>query len=99
MLDLHREVAPESAYRGTEPCRVSTLDSYIERTLYDPTALFGLKIDTQGYEDRVLAGLRRNHERVKVISSEMSIKPLYAHGPSMPELCHLWQISATLRRA
>ena len=36
MLDLHREAAPKSAYQGTEPCRVTTLDSYIERTFSDP---------------------------------------------------------------
>jgi FkbM family methyltransferase len=89
MLDLHREAAPQSAYQGTEPCCVITLDSYIERTFSDPTTLFGLKIDTQGYEAQVLAGLRRNHDRVKVIVCEMSLAPLYAHGPSMSELCHL----------
>jgi FkbM family methyltransferase len=89
MLDLHREAAPQSAYQGTEACRVITLDSYIERTFSDPTILFGLKIDTQGYEAEVLAGLNRNHERVKVIVCEMSLAPLYAHGPSMSELCHL----------
>jgi FkbM family methyltransferase len=89
MLDLHREAAPQSAYQGTEPCRVITLDSYIERTFSDPTTLFGLKIDTQGYEAEVLAGLRRTHDRVKVIVCEMSVAPLYARGPSMSELCHL----------
>jgi FkbM family methyltransferase len=89
MLDLHREAAPPSAYQGTEPCRVITLDSYIERTFSDPTTVFGLKIDTQGYESQVLAGLRRNHHRVKVVVCEMSLAPLYADGPSMSELCHL----------
>jgi FkbM family methyltransferase len=89
MLDLHREAAPQSAYRGTEPCRVISLDSYIERTFSDSTTIFGLKMDTQGYEAQVLEGLRRNHDRVKVIVCEMSLAPLYAHGPSMSELCHL----------
>ena len=89
MLDLHREAAPQSAYQGTESCCVISLDSYIERTFSDPTTLFGLKIDTQGYEAQVLAGLRRYLDRIKVIVCEMSLAPLYAHGPSMPELCHL----------
>jgi hypothetical protein len=89
MLDLHREAAPASAYRGSQPCRVITLDSYIERTFSDPTAIFGLKIDTQGYEAQVLAGLRRNHDRVKVIVCEMSLAPLYADAPSMSELCRV----------
>jgi FkbM family methyltransferase len=89
MLDLHRQAAPESAYQGTEPCRIITLDSYIEQTFSDPTTTFGLKIDTQGYEKQVLAGLKRNHDRVKVIVCEMSLAPLYADGPGMSELCHL----------
>lgn len=89
MLDLHREAAPQSAYRGTEPCRVISLDTYIERTFSDSTTVFGLKMDTQGYEAEILEGLRRNHGRVKVIVCEMSLAPLYAHGPSMSELCHL----------
>ena len=88
MLDLHREAAPQSAYQGTEPCRVITLDSYIKQTFSDPTTLFGLKIDTQGYEAEVLAGLRRYHDRVRVIVCEMSLAPLYAGGPGMSELCH-----------
>ena len=50
MLDLHREAAPQSGYVGTEPCRVITLNSYIEQTFSDPSTLFGLKIDTQGFE-------------------------------------------------
>jgi FkbM family methyltransferase len=87
MLDLHRDAAPDSAYRGAEPCRVITLDSYIEQTFSDPTTLFGLKIDTQGYEAQVLDGLKRHHDRVKVIVCEMSLAPLYADGPSTSELC------------
>ena len=79
----------KSAYQGTEPCRVITLNSYIERTFSDPTTLFGLKIDTQGYEAHILAGLRRSHHRVKAIVCEMSLAPLYADGPSMSELCRL----------
>jgi FkbM family methyltransferase len=89
MLDLHREAAPESAYQGTEACHVITLDSYIDQTFSDSTTLFGLKIDTQGYEAQVLEGLRRHHDRVKVIVCEMSLAPLYANGPTMSELCHL----------
>lgn len=89
MLDLHREAAPQSEYLGKEPCQVITLDTYIERTFSDPTTLFAVKIDTQGYEAEVLAGLKRNHKRAKVIVCELSVAPLYARGPSMSALCHL----------
>ena len=37
----------------------------------------------------MLAGLKRNHDRVKVIFCELSLVPLYAGGPTMFELCHL----------
>ena len=89
MLDRHREAAPGTEYRGTQRCPVITLDAFIERTFSDPTTLFGLKISTQGYQADVLAGLKRNHDRVKVILCEMSILPLYAHAPLMGEVCHL----------
>ena len=89
MLDRHKDAAPHSAYAGSERCPVLTLDTFIDRTFADPTTLFGLKIDTQGFEAEVLAGLVRNRERVKVILCEMSLWPLYAGGPTMPELCRL----------
>jgi FkbM family methyltransferase len=89
MLGLLRDAAPQSEYLGKETCRIVTLDSYIEQTFSDPTTLFAAKIGTQGYEAEVLAGLKRNHDRIKVILCEMSVAPLYAHGPSMGELCHL----------
>jgi FkbM family methyltransferase len=89
MLDLHREAAPQSEYLGKEHRPIITLDAFMERTFSDPTTLFGIKIDTQGYEAEVLAGLKRNHDRVKVILCEISVAPLYAHGPTMNELCHL----------
>lgn len=89
MLDAHRDAAPQSSYVGKEPCRLMTLDAYIEQTFSDPTTLFAAKIDTQGYEAEVLAGLKRNHDRVKVLLCEMSVTPLYADGPRMGELCQL----------
>ena len=89
MLDRHCLAAPDSMYRGVESCCVITLDDYVERTFSDPTAAFGLKIDTQGYEAQVLKGLERNLPRIKVIMCEMSLVPLYEGAPSMQELCRL----------
>lgn len=89
MLRLHREAAPESTYSGTEDVPVLSLDSYIARTFTDPTTTIGLKIDTQGYEAQVLAGLDRYRDRVKVIVCEMSLSPLYDGAPTIAELCNL----------
>lgn len=89
MLRLHREAAPESTYGGVEDCPVLSLDSYIGRTFTDSTTTIGLKIDTQGYEAQVLAGLNRYRDRVKVIVCEMSLSPLYGGAPTIAELCGL----------
>jgi FkbM family methyltransferase len=86
MLDRHRDAAPHSAYEGVEECPVVTLDDVIESSFRDGTTQFGLKIDTQGYEAQVLAGLSRHRGSVRVILCEMSLVPLYEGGPVMTEL-------------
>jgi FkbM family methyltransferase len=86
MLDSHKEAAPGSLYEGAESCSVITLDDFIETTFSDPTTTFGLKIDTQGFEEKVLAGLSRHGEKIKVVLCEMSVVPLYGGGPTMVEL-------------
>ena len=80
---------PNQRIRAWNRAALSLSNSYIGQTFSDATTQFGLKIDTQGYEAAVLAGLRRYHDQVKVIVCEMSLAPLYADGPSMSELCHL----------
>ncbi|MEA5417272.1 FkbM family methyltransferase [Synechococcus sp. BA-132 BA5] len=87
MLSLHEEAAPESVYMDQEECSVITLDTFIEHTFSDRSMTFGLKIDTQGYEHRVIQGLRSCSENIKVIVCEMSLRPLYDDGISMPDLC------------
>ena len=46
----------------------------------------GLKIDTQGYEGEVLAGIVKWNDRVKVIHTEMSLTPLYEGGIGFGDL-------------
>ena len=87
MLPLHEEAAPESVYMDYEECPVLTLETFIEDTFSDPSKTFGLKIDTQGYEHKVIEGLGACHDRIKVIVCEMSLRPLYADSISMPDLC------------
>jgi FkbM family methyltransferase len=89
MLDRHKDAAPHSAYEGSEECPVVTLDDVIDSTFRDRTTLFGLKIDTQGFEAQVLAGLSRHRGSVKVILCELSLVPLYDGGPVMTEVCRI----------
>jgi FkbM family methyltransferase len=90
MLERHREAAPESVYNGSEACQVISLDDYIETTFSDATTTFGLKIDTQGFEGQVMAGLMRNCRRVKVVVCEMSVSPLYEGAPTVQTLSQLF---------
>lgn len=85
MLTAHLDAAPQSAYVGREQVPMTTLDllgvNYIDRA----KASF-LKIDTQGYEWKVLDGATAILPKVRGILFEISLIPLY-------EGQHLWRES------
>lgn len=71
MLDTHVKNCPSSAYVGTEKVNVTRLDSI------GYTGNIYLKIDTQGYEMKVLTGAYRTLPYIQAIELEMSLVPLY----------------------
>lgn len=76
MLDSHRRAAPYSAYVGTEEVPVRRLDS-VRHSFLDESIRPFLKVDTQGYESRVLAGAAGWLARVRGVQVELSLRPLY----------------------
>lgn len=78
MLDAHEKAAPASAYVGTEQVAVRRLDRLVADYLNGTTRSIFLKIDTQGYEDKVLAGAGDILKKVKSIQMELSLVELYA---------------------
>lgn len=76
MLPNHTDAAPESRYVGTESVQIKTLDSILD-TLCSKNASIFLKLDTQGFESRVLRGAKRCLPRIDTIQLEMSLVPLY----------------------
>ncbi len=76
MLDVHRAVAPESAYLGKETVPLCKLDSVATEYLAAAKNVF-LKIDTQGYESQVLDGARETLPGIAGIMLELSLVPLY----------------------
>ncbi len=76
MLDSHRHAAPYASYVGSEEVPVRRLDSVQHPFLDESTRPF-LKIDTQGYESRVLKGATGLLKRVKGVQVELSLCPLY----------------------
>jgi FkbM family methyltransferase len=77
MLPAHERAAPGSAYVARETVPLQRLDSVAGEYLAGARKVL-LKIDTQGYEDRVLAGAAGLLERVAAIQTELSLVPLYA---------------------
>ena len=85
MLPEHERAAPGSGYVGTESVPQHRLDSVAPPYLDGARAVL-LKIDTQGYEDRVLAGASGIIERIDAIQTELSLVPLYAGQPLLDEM-------------
>jgi FkbM family methyltransferase len=68
----HRSGAPSVSVVGVETVRVARLDDALDD---DRPCL--LKLDVQGYEDRVLDGGRATLERAVLLQSELCIAALY----------------------
>ena len=76
MLSMHENTAPESRYVGSEKAPLRRLDS-VGLEYLRPDSVPILKIDTQGYEDRVLHGASGIMDRIMGLQIELSLVPLY----------------------
>jgi FkbM family methyltransferase len=78
MNDAHKEAFPQSQ-SGQEPeavkVKVRTLDDVLTGLALEENML--LKLDVQGYEDKVIAGGLESLKRVSVVIAETSFLPLY----------------------
>lgn len=77
MMDSHISAAPVTKNIGTEQVPISKLDSISKTYLKEDSALF-IKIDTQGYEDKVINGGLETIKMAKVIQTELSLVELYS---------------------
>lgn len=76
MLGSHLSAAPGSAYVGSEKVPVRRLDDIATKYLKNDSNLF-LKIDTQGYESKVLRGGGGVLATTIGLQLELSFVPLY----------------------
>lgn len=76
MLDAHTQADGKSVYIGSEKVRISKLDSVYSDFVDKHSRIF-LKIDTQGFEDKVLKGSAQLLEKVIGLQLELSLVPLY----------------------
>jgi FkbM family methyltransferase len=84
MLSAHLEAYPDSRYVGKEEVPMATLEDIITAVPADRN-LF-LKVDTQGYERRVVDGAGSALARIRGVQLEMSLVPLYQGEALMPEI-------------
>ncbi len=86
MKELHTRQFPGTREVGREVVEVRRLDDLVASgdVVMEPPVI--LKIDVQGFEDRVLAGAKTALQTVDVIIVEMSLVPLYEGQMLFPEV-------------
>lgn len=75
--------APETHYVGSESVTVRRLDDVVQPEWRPP---FAFKLDTQGFELEVLKGAGRLLNDTVLITTELSLTPLYDGGAPMAEV-------------
>lgn len=88
MRDAHLQASPNSAYVAREAVRVERLDDVAQPLLAKDARLL-LKVDTQGYEEEVLAGADHIIKSVSAMQLEMSVVPLYQGAPDLRRILEL----------
>lgn len=85
MLPRHKVAAPNSTYIGTETVPICTLDQAVERHA-DPNRPLFVKLDTQGFEKKIIQGGGRSLGRICGFKVEVSIDPLYEGETVLPQM-------------
>jgi FkbM family methyltransferase len=85
MEGAHTQAAPDSAYIGETRANIRRLDGVFAQYCPPNTQVF-LKIDTQGFEKRVMEGARGVLDRVPLIQLECSLVPLYQDADLIEDL-------------
>jgi hypothetical protein len=79
MSNLHKELYPKSKDAVRERIALRRLDSFGDELTLAPGVL--IKMDVQGFEDRVIAGGHETFEKANVVIVETSFVPLYEKQP------------------
>jgi len=85
MLETHSNAAPESIYVDSEKVKIFRLDTIISKYIKGDERIF-IKIDTQGYENKILEGATNIIDKIKGIQLETSLVPLYQNETLFTEM-------------
>jgi FkbM family methyltransferase len=86
MTSLHNEAAPGSEYLGEEEIEIKTLDAIFDTLRLTGEKVF-LKVDTQGYEKKVMDGAINSLSGISGIQLELSATELYQGEENYYSLC------------
>ena len=75
METLHKNLYPESKYINTQAIELKTLDDAVSQMIFSENIL--LKIDVQGYENKVISGGANTIKRAAIVLIEYSYQPIY----------------------
>ncbi len=87
MLPLHTRAFPQSFSVRTERVKVRRLDDVLRGRILEPNVF--LKIDVQGYEDRVFSGAAETLKSVQGILVETTLTALYEKQLLLPQITKL----------
>lgn len=82
--NLHKNVYPFTSNETIETIEMDTLDNIAAKLDFKTNIL--LKIDVQGYEDKVLIGSINTLKLVKIVIIEMTFKELYEGQPLFSDI-------------
>ena len=88
MLPSHLKSAPGSKYIGKEVIDIKTLDSLFSESCKTAKNIY-MKIDTQGFESKVLKGAENSLTHIDTVQMEMSLVPLYDGELLFNDMCIL----------
>ena len=85
MLESHIKAAPDSKYVGNERVPLRKLDTIASDFIENDSIVF-LKIDTQGYEEKVMNGAHELINNIVGLQLEISLVPLYEGHSLLDEM-------------
>jgi len=87
MAQLHKDAFPVSAGHTVEKVEVKRLDDVLRD--YELKREILIKIDVQGYEDKVIGGAEQTIDKAKAIIIEVSFRELYEGQPLFQNIFQL----------
>lgn len=81
LSDIHKKSYPEFERATEENIKIKRLDDVVQKLSLDLSKDFLIKIDVQGFEDKVIEGGKETLQKAKIIIVEIGFVELYEHQP------------------